>query len=626
MRTILTFNSVYDTDLELTGSLAQDVARASRLVKVTPPSFIITTSVLNKILDDGLRVAIKKVMSDPSHGLDVKRVFSAYKIDPVLLEELKEAYESLYVGGKDLLESKDPVVNLYLSLDYFEERDYHDLSLLNIQGFDMFVNACKSLWLKLFDDVSVEYRKKNGIDFFSAAIIVQKAAEYEATVEVFNDGKMAYLDAYRGLFDMTRKVTKDKIEVSLSDIENFKLKVQSQEYRISSSERKGHLVKIYLKDKSSLQKVDNLVIGEVIRLVKKVKLGFGSGLKAVFGVKKGQVSLLLAQSIPSLEVEEVEMIKAPEVTKALPFDNGAAEDVAIELGLDEDLVDEQDVQHDFSSNLGEDLVDESSLETKSVDDSLPVKELEDEVSGVEESVGSDSLEDLDEETVEDYIPTKVDLNEDYKTKYADDELEVPGFDEDSNGSLDSDDAVDDLKEKEDGFDADYDLSDDSDLKSESDDFVDLSVKKEEGSYFDDQNDSLDVDLDEASSSSSDFIGDLPEIKEDEEVHLEDEDDFLLGSTSSEESGVEVEKEVEFSEVYKKFLGVVFELYTSSFGMSPSGVGVALKELDSKYGLKNVDELVDFVELMNRRLQGAEVSDDMLMEVLASVELFIKENA
>src|SRR5690606_35119014 len=118
MRATLTFSNVYDSDLSLTGSAGHDLARAHRLSKKVPPSFIVTSNVFNEFMNSSLTQKIRDItvdgVADPKK---LKGLFAKATIPKDILFELQEAYESLDV--ESLLKNSDPVVNLFLSPDYY---------------------------------------------------------------------------------------------------------------------------------------------------------------------------------------------------------------------------------------------------------------------------------------------------------------------------------------------------------------------------------------------------------------------------------------------------------------------------------------------------------------------------
>jgi hypothetical protein len=654
MRSTLTFNNVYDSDLELTGSAGHDLARAHRLSKLVPPSFIVTSSVYNKFMDIGVEKTIKKLLK--SGILDDKKVrllFSATHLPNDLLLELKEAYESLNVGGSSLLSTGEPTVNLFLSPDYYSEYDFSQNIILNITGFSNFIDALKTLWFRLHSKENREYRIKNGVEFFSCGVVVQKAVKVDACVEAHTDGQKFFFEAYKGSVDITGRITKDKLVGSFQSPEDYKLKVASQEFKLVHDEKSGNLVKLYLKDKSNDIKVSSQVFSEIFRVTKKIKYGFSSDIKALFYVDKDRIYILYVQSLPNLHID---VEKQEEKQPDLDLPNLTQSSGEIVYNMD-GVHDEQNVVDTYELEDDDvNLIHEVKVEDEVHKANFDYNEKEDDVED-EDIKSLDDVEDVDDEKeddVEDHSESDVYSN--LKETDYDDEKEETFEDED----VESLEKIHDLKDetkpyisneapKKEAYDLEnvelddseedsYDLDEmeaEEDSRHEKEEYY--VYHKEEKLPLNNGLPNLDDDFimeEEGVPSPEDVFNKDKFTKE--ETPEEEDDDFLFhnddlkeeveDSTVKEDIKPSTETGLGLNSLYNSFKEVVEEFYKDSYGFSPIDKRRALFELNIKYGLKDFEDLVDFDELMHRRSEGHSIDEDLLSRCIESVKRFIKENA
>ncbi|MFT4261438.1 MAG: hypothetical protein ACMXX9_03325 [Candidatus Woesearchaeota archaeon] len=583
MRATLTFNNVYDTDVEITGSSGHDLARANRLARVAPPSFIVTTNVLNAYLDSGVSQKIKELTSSGSLDYNkLKLLFSSVQLSNELLYELKEAYESLNVGdNSNLLSEGEPVVNLFLSPDYYYDYDYSNNIILNISGFKNFIDALKSMWLRLYTKENVSYRKKNGIEFFSAAVIVQKAQRTDATVEVTVRGKHFSCQAYKGLLDLTRKISKDGASCVVDNITDMSVDIASQEFKIVPDEQSASLLKIYLKDKSLDQKISTALLSEVARISKKIKYGFSSNINALFSVYKDSIWLLYVQTIPSVDfdVEEEDQVESEVATLA------EVPTITSSLEVEEEPVYEFNFDKEQNLDLEESSQEEIVLEEEPYEEPYEeeiAKTLADR--DVEEDLVREDFEKIEKE----YDSQEINVYEDLKDEedLSSELLEHDGL------VVDTDEVVysDDLEIKEDVL-----------AQEESDDFL-L------------HHDHILENIDENNEES--------EVEFEESIFGSNQEDLIQ---VEEESSTKVNND-NYLELENKLDVAINKLYRESFGFSPIDYTKAIAELNVKHSIKYVDDLIDFKNLIKRREQGNSIDEELLGRCIDSVHNFLKENA
>ena len=311
----LTFNQVYDSDVSKVGFRAVDLATVYRSKQQIPLSFIVPDLIFEEfMLQNRLSIEITRILGKTNfedHSsvnaayLEVKGLFRSAKVPDEFLENLEEAYMALSNDSGDaqelLKDKKSPSVNLIVSVGY--ELDAQDLDgvILNIRGFENFIDALKSSWLFLFSPKQLEFRKRKGIRDFSAGIIVQRMIDADSSVEAMSKSFIGNFDinleTYKGLPDILRECSKDSYSLAREYLTIEHHDSSLQEYKIVKGDKSGLLVKRNLGKFGSDNKVEDSLVIESARLVKKMAGILNNHFKAFLVIKNKEISFFLVNRL-----------------------------------------------------------------------------------------------------------------------------------------------------------------------------------------------------------------------------------------------------------------------------------------------------------------------------------------
>lgn len=567
MRTTLTYSGVYDSDYSLVGPIAFDLARIQRITKSAIPGFIISSAVFDLVKQN--------LEGDP------KEFLSSMIFPDNILEELKDSYFSLGISD-DLTKQKTPIVNLILSPTYSEDLRFDGL-ILNVYGFEDFLDAIKTLYLRFLSEKRDSYRQNNAAKA-SCAIVVQKYKKTDSCVEAYASSEGIELKSYFGLVDITRSLAKDKTFMDL----NLKIQrsdVASQEFKIVPGDQSLSLQKIYLKSKGYEKKVEDRLLQELGRLCKRVVTGFSCDIKAVFLISSGSPSFFLAHSYPRIDValEEVEVSSVDsesinsveqsslyfsEVQETGVEISGGFENLAEGSSGDVDAVLTEYENNSATVNIENDIIEnngvfESQDNEYDLEDEELVLEIKNEVDA------NDTV--FNEETVQDSFESFEDISFDEEHQ----DVGVVKIGEDDN-NVRGEVIVDEITGFEDSKSIGEEIMSEDD--SEEDDFLfsnDIQV-------FDDKED-------------EDFI--LNQTKTVNEEIDSSEDSFDYESVEDDEKKEDDNYSAQ-EDLWPLFEEKMVSMYKDSFGFEPINIRSAIIELDSKHGFDGFDDLLEYVSLKN----------------------------
>ena len=307
----LTFNNIYENQESKVGLRASDLAEVHRANYPLPLGFVITSPVFEDFLTQNkLGISIPKTLSginwEDEEQLkkacaSIKNLFSEAILPEEYEEQIREAYEALNISPKKdaqgLLSDASPTVNIIISPDYALEPESLTGVILNIKGFENFIKAIKSCWSSLYSHEELKRRKKNNINDFNAAIIVQKFHNSEATIEadsksIIGDYEIT-LEAYKGLPDISRQATKDMYSLSKEFLRIEKHEAHLQEYCLEKTDNSGLLTKKFLGKAGIERKVTDKQATEAARITKRLSSILKNHFKGFFSVKGEEVKIFL---------------------------------------------------------------------------------------------------------------------------------------------------------------------------------------------------------------------------------------------------------------------------------------------------------------------------------------------
>lgn len=289
MNNILTLSNIDETFVPKVGQRAVDLSQIHNSKLPVPLSFVVPNIVFHEfLLQNKLSLEIRKLLNMPDKSDDdyqdiyakIKYIFEYATIPSEFREELFEAYEALSLGdnldAQGLLEEDEPVVNLIISPSYTWPSEKYTGVLLNIQGFENFLNALKSCWLSLYSPEHLKLRDSKKIEEFSSGIIVQKFVNPECTVEAYSKSLLGNyeipINAYFGLPDITYQLLKDRYSISRETFGIDSQEIRNQTHILLRNAKSGTLIKRTLGKRGNSQKILDKYIFEIARTVDRASI------------------------------------------------------------------------------------------------------------------------------------------------------------------------------------------------------------------------------------------------------------------------------------------------------------------------------------------------------------------
>ena len=553
-----TYNSIYDSDHDSVKTTAYDTARVYRLTKQVPPTLILGKELFTKYCSSYF---------DETEQ-NAQEFCQNIKFDNDDYEELKENFESLTLNlKKQNSQTRSASLNLFLSS---ESQMHESQAILHINDFYTFLNAIKTLFFKAI------------ILGEESAIMVQPALKTDAIVDAFIKKGQIDIYTYKGMLDITGKITKDNliIDDDLNIVTNTK---NSQEYKITPHEDKNnYLSKIYLKSASRDQKVNDDLVIEASRILKKVSKGFGSDMRIIFAVYNNELRILLSRQIKPSHSQGNIFYQTT--------NNNSFEEPTEELTKNSSM----EIYHDDEQNTieQEERLDD---EEDQLDLTLEIYKEDDELS-------------LEHTNTEQFQKTQ-DPEDIFHMPDMSDVLEIGANNYDSKPEHGRTEKVE-IKENE---------QQEYDKMRDRLDFIDITI--DDLTNQSQKNNETDPEEKDTSTSEPEQEYD---IQLDNALNLEDSDIFNdeeKDSNETEDVGFILDEPVEElnepknskksqDDLYYQLVQTVKQNYFDSFGSVPKYLENAIMDLDMKHGIKNYEALLRFVKAIENIRAGKEISYDL----------------
>jgi hypothetical protein len=311
---LITLSSISELDIAKVGQRAINLSIAYKSKANVPLSFIVPNSVFYEfLLQNKLILEIRKITNfsektDESFEnayLQIKSLFESSVIPEEFKEELFEAYEALSStethNAQALLEGDEPVINLIISPSYSMKSEKLSGVLFNIQGFDNFLNGLKSCYLALYSPEHLKERELNGINEFTAGIIVQEFIQADCTIDAYSKSLLGDYDipinAYFGLPDITYKISKDHYSVSKDNFGIAAEEIKHQEHILLRNIKSGTLLKRSLGTRGLVQKIPDKQILEIARNIDKLSVFSKSHFRIILFAAKSKSIIFLIDKI-----------------------------------------------------------------------------------------------------------------------------------------------------------------------------------------------------------------------------------------------------------------------------------------------------------------------------------------
>lgn len=320
MQCTLSLSGIYGSESDKIGYRAVDIALVHRSKMPVPLSFVIPNHVFEDFVSQSKLLVKLNRISDAAFPIqdvekeysEVKSLFSETEFSTEVVECLREAYEALSVSGsaalaRDLLEEKEPVVNVLVSPDYLLPDDFVSGVLINIKGFQEFLDAVKSAWLSLFTPKSILWRRKLGVKDFVIGLVVQRFVDSDAVVEASSKSIIGDYEievkSYLGLLDVTNSLHKDEHAVAKEFLKVTSGRIGNQEFIIKRGVNSGTLIKKKLGNRASEQKLTEKQVAEAARLTKRISQDLGMHVKGYFFFKDEQPGVLFVERVEAVQNE-----------------------------------------------------------------------------------------------------------------------------------------------------------------------------------------------------------------------------------------------------------------------------------------------------------------------------------
>jgi len=321
----LTLNAIFDSDLKKVGHRALDMAKIFQKKYKTPLSFVVPNVIFDEfMIQTRLQHDVAKVLNTVSFEnqgslenayKEIKNLFSKASIPAEFLESLRDAYDSLAIRsdeGKpdDLLSEEVPIVNLIISPDYILGTEDIKGVLMNLKGFESFLNGLASCWLSLYSPEAITYRHKRNIKEFNAGVIVQKMIVPKVCAEAYSKGPLGNYEfkvrSYLGLPDILKESSKDVFSISKEYLKIESAKKTLQEYMIIPSQRPNLLIKRFLGSRGQDQSLSDKEVIEVARLTKRMNEVLDVHFKVYYLIFKESIYFFMLNRFPDSKENETQ--------------------------------------------------------------------------------------------------------------------------------------------------------------------------------------------------------------------------------------------------------------------------------------------------------------------------------
>jgi len=330
MRYVITLNNVNQYGLEMVGFRAIDLANLREKRLNIPLTFVINNQAFEDfIAENGLKPKIENLLKEkkPAEAYpEILEMFKQADLPGEVLTEISEGYDSLTIEpGSDassIISKWDlPFVTIFRSPSYLLATEDNEGIIQNIKGTEALAASLKHVWASMYSPRSVNYRSKAGIkSAFGLGVLVQKMRPIKQSAVVYSrsdaDEKTLVVKSFFGLPDygIDKEILgKDYYEVDLNSLMIKQAEVNVQEYAIQRDFDTEELAEKELRDDGAKQKINDRLISEVARIIKRAKSFIEKDVKLYFGIKDDYIFVLLANRMVAGSKNILESVEEIEV-------------------------------------------------------------------------------------------------------------------------------------------------------------------------------------------------------------------------------------------------------------------------------------------------------------------------
>lgn len=624
---ILTLNNINKSDLHKIGYRALDIALVFQARYKTPLSFVVPNVVFDEfMIQTRLGLEISKILSSVTYENEENLAFAYSKIkslfsDAIMPEEfvehLREAYNSLAVKGnasvaQDLLSEVEPTVCMIVSPDYVTSTEDLKGVIMNISGFDAFLDGIKSSWLSMYSPESLSLRNRKGIKEFNVGIVVQRMVKADYSCEAYSKGPLGDYEvtvrSYLGLPDIVGKSSKDIFSVSKEYLKIESSRKARQEYQVVCSDMPNKLIKRDLGNRGVGQKLSDKEIVEVARLTKRMQLEFGFHFKAYFLWKKENLFFFMISRFPNQETSDSEELLNKKI------DTNTAND------SQEQTIYEEYQEPSEGTIFAEEPESEPEFEFDETQPKTPNDvQISDSDEQAQNFVESDNLYEInnygqqnqqnDDVVENDAEPVK---NNFYEEENSQEEYSADI--ESDNSSEEPEEEIIIVSDSENDIDSE---SEDEYVNFQEQEVDELSPKNQIEDDYIKENPNNEETYEE-SDETSESNGLSEEFILSEETKNASQQNF-----EGSQQDVEYYKEI-LQEVLSKLKAEVHRRYSESFGIHPESLKKGIDDLHDKHGIEQKEDLLTLI-IINEKLNGGIVPDlNTVSNIISSANKFLGE--
>ncbi len=202
---------------------------------------------------------------------------------------------------------------------------------LNIKGSENLLKSVRKCWASLFTARAVYYRKKQGFDTRSVglAAVIQKMAQSEAsgvmfTVDPAGEKENIIIEAGFGLGEtvVSGSITPDNYVINKKDFLIKNKKINNQEWMLTKKGAANE--KVFLKEKSKLQKLDDAKIIELAKIGARIEQHYEKPMDIEWAMENNKLFIVQARPVTAISEEKGEDLEGNKLLEGLSGAPGVA--------------------------------------------------------------------------------------------------------------------------------------------------------------------------------------------------------------------------------------------------------------------------------------------------------------
>jgi|GEM_PF-2075543 len=370
MEYVRTLKAIHRVDKDLVGERAVDLAVLQEKDFLVPLSFVITNVAFEAFVTENKlqsRIGLALQGADRTRVYDrVRELLLNADFPNGMVGEIVEAYESLGIeledSLNDIVKAEDaPYVTVMLSPNHTLPSENKEGIILNVKGLEELLLAIRECWACLFTPGLQRYREEAGIGHrnLNVGVIVQHMPRGDISAEAWSatgtDTEQLTVKSYYGAPDIGVGVKKDEFRLTREYLKPVFQSIGIQIQMLARDEE-GKLGKVPLGARGEEQKLNDKLMIELGRLVKKASQTLDAHAKLMFNIQDERIRTLLCTrllltkgsvKLQGYDAEEriEETPEKPVITQPELADRAVAEREESIVAVDEQTGDEEVLEH-----------------------------------------------------------------------------------------------------------------------------------------------------------------------------------------------------------------------------------------------------------------------------------------